>query len=81
MKYTLLTLAAVLALSSSAFAANSTHPVKEHTPICVDAKTHVELDCAPTGSLKKERAVQRPAESKEPRLGISIDPWILPSTF
>ncbi|RVD50027.1 DUF680 domain-containing protein, partial [Mesorhizobium sp. M7A.F.Ca.ET.027.03.2.1] len=40
MKKTLLTLAAVLALSGSAFAANTTHPVK-HAPVaaCVDTRT------------------------------------------
>jgi predicted lipoprotein with Yx(FWY)xxD motif len=82
MKNTLLTLAAVLALSGSAFAAGSTHPVKQaHNPVCVDAKTHVKLDCASTGSVEKESATQKPADGHDPRLGISIDPWILPSTF
>ncbi|RWO69040.1 DUF680 domain-containing protein [Mesorhizobium sp.] len=81
MKKTLLTLAAVLALSGSAFAANTTHPVK-HAPVaaCVDTRT-VKLDCASTGSVEKKGATQNTAEGKGPRLGISINPWIVPSAF
>ncbi|MFA6154605.1 DUF680 domain-containing protein [Mesorhizobium sp.] len=82
MKNTLLTLAAVLALSGPAFAAGSTHPVKQqHNPVCVDTKTHVKLDCASTGSIEKKSSAEKPADGKDPRLGISIDPWILPNAF
>jgi len=79
MKKTLLTLAAVLALSGSALAANTTHPVK-HAPAatCVDTKTNVKLDCSATGSVEKSDAK---ADSKGPRLGIEINPWIVPSSF
>jgi hypothetical protein len=82
MKKTLLTLAAVLALSGSAFAANTTHPVK-HAPTatCIDTKTNVKLDCASTGSVEKKGATENTAEGKGPRLGISINPWIVPSAF
>ncbi|TPK62203.1 DUF680 domain-containing protein [Mesorhizobium sp. B2-4-19] len=82
MKKTLLTLAAVLALSGSAFAASTTQPVK-HLPAatCVDTKTNVKLDCASTGSVEKKGAAENTAEGKGPRLGISINPWILPSAF
>ena len=82
MKKTLLTLAAVLVLSGSAFAANTTHPVK-HLPAatCVDTKTNVKLDCASTGSVEKKGTAENTAEGKGPRLGISINPWILPSAF
>ena len=82
MKKTLLTLAAVLALSGSAFAANTTHPVR-HAPAatCVDTKTNVKLDCASTGSVEKKGTAENTAEGKGPRLGISINPWILPSAF
>ena len=82
MKKTLLTLAAMLALSGSAFAANSTHPVKQApAAACVDTKTHVKLDCASTGSVEKKGATENTADGKSPRLGISIDPWIVPSSF
>ncbi|MBZ9809759.1 DUF680 domain-containing protein [Mesorhizobium sp. BR1-1-9] len=82
MKKTLLTLAAVLALSGSALAANTTHPVK-HVPAatCVDTKANVKLDCGSTGSLEKKGVTENSAEGKRPRLGISINPWIVPSAF
>ncbi|MBZ9853770.1 DUF680 domain-containing protein [Mesorhizobium sp. CA13] len=82
MKKTLLTLAAVLALSGSAFAANTTHPVKHvHAATCVDTRTNVKLDCASTGSVEKKASTENTAEGKGPRLGISINPWIVPSAF
>lgn len=80
MKKTLLTLAAVLALSGSAFAANTTHPVK-HLPAATCVDNNVKLDCASTGSVEKKRATENTAEGKGPRLGISINPWIVPSAF
>ena len=82
MKKTLLALAAVLALSGSVFAAGTTQPVK-HLPAatCVDTKTNVKLDCASTGSVEKKGTAENTAEGKGPRLGISINPWILPSAF
>ncbi|MFD1986010.1 DUF680 domain-containing protein [Mesorhizobium newzealandense] len=82
MKKTLLTLAAVLALSGSAFAASATQPVKQApSATCVDTRTHVKLDCTSTGSVEKKGATENTAEGKGPRLGISINPWIVPSTF
>ncbi|MGO4638404.1 DUF680 domain-containing protein [Mesorhizobium sp. 2RAF45] len=82
MKKTLLALAAVVALSGSVFAAGTTQPVK-HLPAatCVDTKTNVKLDCASTGSVEKKGTAENTAEGKGPRLGISINPWILPSAF
>jgi opacity protein-like surface antigen len=82
MKKTLLALAAVVALSGSVFAAGTTQPVK-HLPAatCVDTKTNVKLDCASTGSVEKKGTAENIAEGKGPRLGISINPWILPSAF
>ena len=83
MKKALLTLAAVLALSGSAFAAGATQPVK-HPPAatCVDTKTNVKLDCASTGSVEKKKgSTENTADGKGPRLGISINPWIVPSAF
>jgi len=82
MKKTLLALAAVVALSGSAFAAGTTQPVK-HLPAatCVDTKTNVKLDCASTGSVEKKGTAENIAEGKGPRLGISINPWIVPSAF
>jgi len=78
MKKTILTLAAVLAFSGAAFAVTS-QPSK-HVPaaVCVDTKTNVKLDCSATGSVEKSDAK---ADSKGPRLGIEINPWIVPSSF
>lgn len=82
MTKTLLTLAAVLALSGSAFAASATQPVKQvPAATCVDTRTHVKLDCVSTGSVDKKGSTENTAEGKGPRLGISINPWIVPSTF
>jgi opacity protein-like surface antigen len=82
MKKIVLTLAAVLALSGSAFAASAAQPVKHaHAATCVDTKTNVKLDCASTGSVEKKGATENTAEGKGPRLGISINPWIVPSAF
>ena len=82
MKKTLLTLAAVLALSGSAFAASTTQPVKQApAATCVDTRTNVKLDCASTGSVEKKGSSENTAEGKGPRLGIDINPWIVPSTF
>ncbi|MBZ9723138.1 DUF680 domain-containing protein [Mesorhizobium sp. B2-5-9] len=82
MKKTLLTLAAVLALSGSAFAANGTHAVK-HVPAatCVDTKTNMKLDCASTGSVDKKASTEATTDGKGPRLGITVNPWIMPSAY
>ncbi|MEP6564519.1 MAG: DUF680 domain-containing protein [Mesorhizobium sp.] len=74
MKKTILTLAAVLAFSGAAFAGTS----QPSTAVCVDTKTNVKLDCSATGSVEKSDAK---ADSKGPRLGIEINPWIVPSSF
>ncbi|WP_421916363.1 DUF680 domain-containing protein [Mesorhizobium sp.] len=77
MKKTILTLAAVLALSGSAFAASAPQPVKQApATTCVDTRTHVKLDCSATGSIEK---TTKSAEGKGPRVGIDINPWIVPS--
>ncbi len=41
------------------------------------------IDCGATGSVEKAGAATHKdsTESKGPRLGIDIDPWIVPSTF
>ncbi|ESX13450.1 DUF680 domain-containing protein [Mesorhizobium sp. M0179] len=77
MNKTLLALTAVLALSGSAFAANNTHSIKQApAATCVDTTTNAKLDCAVTGSVEKSDV-----KPKSPRLGIEINPWIVPSTF
>ncbi|RWN63706.1 MAG: DUF680 domain-containing protein [Mesorhizobium sp.] len=84
MKKTILTLAAVLALSGMAFAGQS-QPGKQapQAPQAPCADTSIKLDCGATGSVEKAGSVTRDGstEKREPRLGIDIDPWIVPSTF
>ena len=57
-------------------------PVKQvPAATCVDTKTNVKLDCASTGSVEKKGATENTVDGKGPRLGISINPWIVPSAF
>ncbi|MER8579431.1 DUF680 domain-containing protein [Mesorhizobium sp. M1423] len=79
MKKAILTLAALLALSGAAIAGSNQTGKQEAA--CIDTKTDVKLDCAPTGSLENADAETHKAGSKGPRLGIGIDPWIVPSSF
>ncbi|MER8517867.1 DUF680 domain-containing protein [Mesorhizobium sp. M0644] len=79
MKKAILALAALLALSVAAFAGSNQSGKQEVT--CIDTKTGAKLDCAPTGSLENADAAAHKAGSKGPRLGIGIDPWIVPSSF
>ena len=74
MKKTILTLAAVLAFSGAAFAGTTQQAKQAPAATCVDTKTNVELDCSATGSVQK-------SDAKGPRLGIEINPWIMPSSF
>ena len=64
-----------MSMQCSAFAANTTHPVK-HAPAatCIETKTNVKLDCASTGSVEKKGTTENTTEGKGPRLGISINP-------
>ncbi len=83
MKKTVLTIAAVLALTGAAFA-GTTQPAKQaQAAACVETKAKVKLDCSVTGSLDKQGATTgtRSTEGNGPRLGISVNPWIMPSTF
>jgi hypothetical protein len=81
MKKTILILAALLAFSGAAFADQS-QPGKQ-APVADCADTSIKLDCGATGSVEKAGAATHKGstESKDPRLGIDIDPWIVPSTF
>jgi hypothetical protein len=84
MKKTVLTLAAVLALSGTAFAGTTHQPNKQApAPACVETKTGMKLDCGATGSVEKTRPATDvgTVNGKAPRIGIDINPWIMPSTF
>ncbi|GLS40734.1 hypothetical protein GCM10010869_63310 [Mesorhizobium tianshanense] len=79
MKTTVLALAAVLAFSGAAHAGQNQPGKQAPATACADAS--VKLDCGATGSVEKAGAAKGPTENKGPRLGIDIDPWIVPSTF
>ena len=83
MKTTVLTLAAVLAFSGAAFAGTSQPSKQAPAAVCVDTRTNVKLDCSATGSVDKMGAASKTgsASGKGPRLGIDINPWIVPSAF
>lgn len=76
MKKTILTLAAVLALSSSAFA-GANQPAKHAPAACAQTQANVTLDCNATGSVEKADA-NNTQTTKSPRLGIDVNPWFVP---
>lgn len=81
MKKTILTLAAVLALSGTAVAGTSDPSKQAPAAACADTRTNVKLDCGATGSVAKTDTAAKTGSAKGPRLGIDINPWIVPSTF
>jgi hypothetical protein len=84
MKKLMITLAAAMALSSSAMASEMHKPASTATgqaSVCA-AATGAKLDCTSTKSISKvEPAANNATSPKNPRLGINIDPWIAPTTF
>ncbi|MFE0017957.1 DUF680 domain-containing protein [Mesorhizobium sp. NPDC059054] len=71
MKTTALALAALVALSGTAFAGET---VKTHAP-ATHAQTTVKgkLDYASTGSIKQDK------NTNGPRLGVDVSPWTMPT--
>lgn len=69
MKTTALTLAALVALSGAAFAGET---VKTHAPV-THAQTTDNVDYSSTGSIEQGKA------SNGPRLGVDVNPWIMPT--
>jgi hypothetical protein len=80
MKTTALALATLVALSGAAFAGEN---AKTSTaPAACTQTLKAKVDCTATGSVEKSRpADSGKADQKGPRLGIDVNPWILPSTF
>lgn len=79
MKKTALALATFVALSGAAFAGETTG--KAPAPAaCVETTLKAKVDCTMTGSVEKP-ANSGKAATTGPRLGIDINPWIMPSTF
>ncbi len=81
MKKTVLAIAALAAFTGAAFAGE---PVQTQQPAaCVQTNANVKLDCVSTGSVEaKHSAVNTgSAENKGPRLGIEVNPWVMPGSF
>ena len=82
MKNTALALAALLALSGSAFAGEAAKSDTAAPAACADTTLKAALDCKATGSIEKIRQdTASDGNHAKPRLGIDINPWIMPSTF
>lgn len=79
MKKTALALATLVALSGAALAGES-HKTGAAPAICADTTLKGKVDCTATGSVEKP-ADSGKAATKSPRLGIDINPWIIPGTF
>lgn len=86
MKKTVLAIAALAAFTGAAFAGE---PVQTTQPnACIQSNANVKqadvkLDCVSTGSVEARHSAVNPgsAEAKTPRLGIEVNPWIMPSSF
>jgi hypothetical protein len=78
-KKTALALAALFVLSGGAMAAQSAKTKTKPAPACTQTTTNV--DCVATGSVETPNTNAAPATTKGPRIGIDINPWIMPSTF
>ncbi|CCV05446.1 conserved exported hypothetical protein [Mesorhizobium metallidurans STM 2683] len=83
MKKTVLTLAAVLVFSGAAIAGSSQPAKQAPAAACIHTNANVKLDCVATGSVEKVGGATKtgPVDRKGPKLGIDINPWIVPSTF
>jgi hypothetical protein len=79
MKKTALALATLVALSGAAFAGES-HKTGAAPAACAETTLKAKIDCTATGSVEKP-ADSGKADAKRPRLGIDVNPWIMPSTF
>jgi hypothetical protein len=79
MKKTALALAALVALSGAAFA-GETHKTATTPGACIETTLKGKIDCTATGSVEKPDDSGK-AATKGPRLGIDINPWIMPPTF
>lgn len=81
MKKTALALATLVALSGAAFADETAKTTSTPTA-CVETTLKAKLDCTATGSVEKAYPTDSgKTDANGPRLGIDVNPWIMPSTF
>ncbi|PTE09978.1 DUF680 domain-containing protein [Mesorhizobium helmanticense] len=83
MKKPILTLAALLVFSGAAFAGSSQPAKQAPAAACIHTNANVKLDCVATGSVEKTGAATKTGsvDGKGQKLGIDVNPWIVPSTF
>jgi hypothetical protein len=79
MKKTVLALAALVALSGAAFAGETSKQAPAPAA-CAETTLKAKLDCTATGSVEKPTDPGK-AATKGPRLGVDINPWIMPGAF
>ncbi|MDH4988126.1 DUF680 domain-containing protein [Aminobacter anthyllidis] len=80
MRRTILALAALAATSGFAMA-NDTHKTT-HAPVaCSQTISGQKLDCGSTGSIKDDKGPQttNSINAEKPRIGIDVNPWIVPT--
>lgn len=80
MRRTILALAALAATSGFAMA-NDTHKTTPQPTACTQTISGQKLDCGPTGSIKDDKGPQttNAIGADKPRVGIDVNPWIVPS--
>ncbi|CAN7523395.1 DUF680 domain-containing protein [Aminobacter sp. LjRoot7] len=80
MRRTILALAALAATSDFALA-NDTNKTTHEPTVCSQTVSSKKLDCGSTGSIRDDRgpATTNSIGTKEPRIGIDINPWIVPT--
>ncbi|MBE1207267.1 DUF680 domain-containing protein [Aminobacter carboxidus] len=80
MRRTILALAALAATSGFAMA-NDTHKTTHEPTVCSQTASGKKLDCGSTGSVSNDRgpATTNSISAEKPRVGIDVNPWIVPS--
>ncbi|WP_269932325.1 DUF680 domain-containing protein [Aminobacter sp. HY435] len=80
MKRTVLALATVIAATGFAMAKDA-QGAKPRAPAACTQTMKQKLDCTPTGSISQDKppATTNSIGDQKPRLGIGIDPWIMPT--
>ncbi|AMS44155.1 MULTISPECIES: hypothetical protein [Aminobacter] len=80
MRRTILALAALAATSDFAMANDTTKTTHKPT-MCSQTVSGEKVDCGSTGSTRDDRgpATTNSIGAKKPRVGIDINPWIVPT--
>lgn len=81
MKRTVLALATVIAATGFAMAKDAHVTAPKAPAACTQTVSGAKVDCSSTGSVSKDKppVTTNSIGAEKPRLGIDIDPWIMPS--